>query len=141
MSWITDIFSSGVDKVVDSVSKGLDNLFTSDEERLILKNEIEKALKDFEIQVEQIALQHEQEITQRWKSDNDNLLTRAVRPAAYVFILIVFALLVFTDGNVGEFKVNPAYVPVIETLLITMTIAYFGSRGAEKVTKFFKKEV
>lgn len=48
MSFLTNLFSNGVDKVVDSVSNGLDNLFTSDEEKLVLANkkaEIENALK------------------------------------------------------------------------------------------------
>ncbi len=34
MSWFRGIIESGVDKVVDSVADGLDNLFTSDEERM-----------------------------------------------------------------------------------------------------------
>ncbi len=42
------------------------------------------------------------------------------------------------DGNVGEFNVNQAYIPMLETILVTVTIAYFGSRGVEKVTKTVK---
>ena len=48
MSWFAEIFSGGVDKVATAVTDGLDKLFTSDEEKLVLANkklEIEKALK------------------------------------------------------------------------------------------------
>ncbi len=39
---ITKIFSSGVDKVVDSVGNAIDKLVTSDAERLELKNQLEQ---------------------------------------------------------------------------------------------------
>lgn len=42
MSWFTNVIESGVDKVVDSVANGLDNLFTSDEERLKAQNMLEQ---------------------------------------------------------------------------------------------------
>ena len=38
---LASIFSGGVDKIVDSVANGLDELFTSDEEKLILRNKLE----------------------------------------------------------------------------------------------------
>ena len=38
MSWFTNILSGGVDKIVDSVPKGIDSIVTNDEERLQLKN-------------------------------------------------------------------------------------------------------
>ena len=43
--------------------------------------------------------------------------------------------MVFLDGNIGGFKVNEIYVPVIQSLFGTMTVFYFGSRGIEKVAK------
>jgi len=42
VSWFGDVITSGVDKVVDSVTDGLDKLFTSDEERLKAKNVLEQ---------------------------------------------------------------------------------------------------
>jgi len=42
MSWFKDIITGGVDKVVDSVASGLDNLFTSDDERLKARNMLEQ---------------------------------------------------------------------------------------------------
>ena len=138
MSWFSSILSGGVDKVVDSVSKGLDNLFTSDEERLVLKNKLQEEMNKLELELESKSIEYEKQISERWKSDNEHFITRLVRPISYIFVLALFALMVLFDGNVGEIHIVDAYIPVIETLLITMTVAYFGSRGAEKMTKTFK---
>lgn len=139
MSWIKDIFTGGADKIVDSVSKGLDNLFTSDEERLQLKNALQVEMNKLSTELEAKSLEYEKEVTSRWTSDNEHIFTRLVRPISYIFVLVLFAIMVLGDGNIG-ITVKDAYVPVIETLLTTMTIAYFGSRGVEKSIKHFKSK-
>ena len=138
MSWFTDLFTSGAAKVVDSISSGLDSLFTSDEERLQAKLLIEKEVNAYKKALLDAQAKYDKEITERWKSDNEHSVTRLVRPISYGFILALFAGLAVFDGNIGAFSINPAYVPVIEGLLYTMTIAYFGSRGIEKVAKGLK---
>ena len=77
-------------------------------------------------------------ITLDWTTLNEHTITRLVRPASFVFVLSLFAVVVLFDGNLGGFQVNPAYIPVIEGLLYTMVVAYFGSRGAEKITRTIK---
>lgn len=137
MSWFSSIFSSGIDKVVDSVSNGLDKLFTSDEEKLILANkklEIENQVK---LAMEQFLLDNEKEITERWKSDNEHIITRLVRPLSYAWVVVLFSVVMIGDNALG-LHVKDAYIPVLETLLTTMTVAYFGSRGIEKGIKHFK---
>ena len=133
MSWFSSILSGGVDKVVDSVGNAIDKLVTSDSERLQLKNELIKIQLEAKQKQDELEVQFEQQITDRWKSDNEHFLTRLVRPLSVVFMLVLFGMIVLLDGNVGMFFVNPAYVPVIENLLVTMIFAYFGSRGAEKI--------
>ena len=49
MSWITDIFSSSVGTVIDSVGKIVDNLHTSDDEKLNAKAELLKLQTEFEL--------------------------------------------------------------------------------------------
>ena len=137
MNWLS-IFSGGIDKVVDSVFNGIDELVTSDEEKLALKNELIKAKMEAEKQARIDASAYEQEITKRWVSDNEHIYTRLVRPVSFSMVLALFGSVVLTDGNIGEFTVNPSYIPVIETLLVTMVISYFGSRGIEKVSKVMK---
>jgi len=138
MNWFTSLFSDGASKVVDSVGKAIDSLVTSDEERAKLKNELQKSMNDFNQTMETKSLEFEQEITKRWQSDNEHIITRLVRPVSYIAVLILFGAVIIADGNIGEFAVNAAYIPVLETLLATMTVAYFGSRGAEKTMKHFK---
>ncbi len=140
MNFITKLFSGGADKLVDSVSKGLDNLFTSDEERLQAKNILQAEMNNFQIELETKANEYEKEITKRWTSDNEHVITRLIRPLSYIFILILFGVMVMFDGNAGQITIKTAYIPVIETLLITMTVAYFGSRGAEKITNKIKEK-
>ena len=133
MSWFSTMLSGGVDKIVDSVGTAVDKIVTSDEERLILKNELIKIQLEAKQKQDELEVQFEQQITDRWKSDNEHFITRLVRPLSVVFMLVLFGMIVLLDGNLGMFLVNPAYVPVIENLLVTMIFAYFGSRGAEKI--------
>ncbi len=79
------------------------------------------------------------ETTERLKTDNEHAITRLVRPVTYAAMFIMFLSMVFLDGNIGDFTINEAYIPVIQTLFSTMTIFYFGSRGVEKVSKIIKK--
>ena len=138
MSWFSNILSSGVDRVVGATMEGLDNLFTSDDERNKAKIILEKQMQEFKLKMVENSNEFEKEITKRWESDNEHIITRLVRPISYTGVLILFGAVVIADGNVGAFHVNSSYIPVLETLLTTMTIAYFGSRGMEKVTKQIK---
>jgi len=135
MSWFTDIFSGGVSKVVDSVGTAIDKLVTSDEERLQLKNALQKAMNDYNLEVEKVINQREKEITERWKSDNEHFITRLVRPVSFAWVIVLFSAVMLSDGNIGNFQINASYIPVLETLLTTMTIAYFGARTFDKHSK------
>ena len=132
---IASLFTGGVDKVVDSVANGLDKLFTSDEERLKAKNLLEQIKNEAKSKSDEITLEFEKEITKRWTSDNEHIITRLIRPISYAGVLVLFGAVIIADGNIGNFLVNPAYVPVLETLMTTMTIAYFGGRSIEKLKR------
>ena len=77
-------------------------------------------------------------ITSRWLSDNEHTITRLIRPCSYAYIIILFTVVSLADGNFGAFNIKSDYIGIIKTLLVTMTWAYFGSRGLEKITKIFK---
>tara|TARA_R110002153_G_scaffold46734_1_gene131920 strand:- start:320 stop:796 length:477 start_codon:yes stop_codon:yes gene_type:complete len=79
------------------------------------------------------------EVTKRLGMDNEHTITRLVRPVSYGAMFILFLSVVLLDGNIGTFRVEPLYIPVIQSLFGTMTIFYFGSRGIEKIMKTFKK--
>ena len=80
------------------------------------------------------------EVTKRLQIDSEHTITRLVRPVTYGAMFLMFLACVFFDGNLGEFTIDKAYVPVIQSLFGTMTIFYFGSRGIEKVMKTFKNK-
>ena len=132
MSFITDIFSSSVGSVVDSVGSAIDKLVTSDAEKLALKNELIKIQTDAKLKEQEIELEFDKQITQRWSSDNEHIITRLVRPISYGWVILFFTFIMIGDSNFG-FTIKDSYIPVIETLLATMTVALFGSRGAEKI--------
>lgn len=135
---LLNILTGGVDKVVDSVGDAIDKLITSDEEKLILKNALEEIRLDSKLKVMDHEVELEKEITARWKSDNENVITRLIRPMTVFWSYFLFTIVLLLDGNIGEFHINQAYVPMLETVLITVTIAFFGSRGVEKITKEVK---
>lgn len=136
--FLDKIFGGAIDKVVDSVGDAIDNIFTSDEERLKAKNELTKIRQAGHVDVIKLSNQYEADITKRWQSDNEHFVTRLVRPLVVVFLYALFGIIVLADGNLGEFSINETYIPVIQTLLVTVTVAYFGSRGLEKTAKIRK---
>ena len=100
-------------------------------------SDLDKQLLLREMEYDMIEMQ---EVTKRLKYDNEHVITRLVRPVIYGSMFIMFLSMVFFDGNIGSFTINPIYVPVIQSLFGTMTVFYYGSRGIEKVMKTFKKE-
>ena len=95
--------------------------------------------KDLLLQEMKYDMVEMEEITKRLSMDNEHAVTRLVRPVVYGAMFIMFLSMVFLDGNIGEFSIDKAYVPVIQSLFGTMTIFYFGSRGIEKIMKTYKK--
>ena len=110
----------------------LGNAIRGDEQ---LEN-VDKELLLRELEIDMVEME---EVTKRLGMDNEHTITRLVRPVVYGSMFIMFLSMVFFDGNVGDFTIDKAYVPVIQSLFGTMTVFYFGSRGIEKVMKTFKK--
>ena len=66
---------------------------------------------------------------------SDSFLSKNIRPLTLVFLTVIFTLLAFTDGNIGEFSIQKEYIPIFQTLLITVYGAYFVGRTLEKNKK------
>jgi len=136
---ILDFLSGGI---VESVGKVADNLFTSDEERLEKENEIKKAGLQYNLKNKELDFEFQKDenenITKRWLSDNQNFITRIVRPFVVVYVVVMFTAITMLDGNIGDFQIKQSYIPIFETLLIAVIGAYFGSRGFEKVASIKK---
>lgn len=116
--------------LVKDIGKVIDNLTTTDEERLEAKKHIQELL-------EKADKDAQQQVTERWKFDmqSDSFLSKNIRPLIMVFLTGMFTLLAFTDGNIGGFKIQKEYIPIFQTLLVTVYGAYFVGRTWEKGKK------
>ena len=113
--------------LLKDISKVIDNLHTSDEERLEAKRKLQELL-------EQADKEAQDQVTERWKLDmqSDSFLSKNIRPLVLVFLTVMFTLFAFTDGNIGGFEVQKEYIPIFQSLLITVYGAYFVGRTWEK---------
>ena len=111
----------------------IDNLHTSGEEKAEAKQKLEQILA----QAEQAA---QAQVSARWEADlkHGSWLSKNIRPLTLVFLTGVFVILSVFDGNLGEFTIGAAYVPVYQTLLMTVYAAYFAGRSIEKVKRVTK---
>jgi hypothetical protein len=82
-----------------------------------------------------------QEVSKRWQADmrSDSWLSKNTRPLTLVFLTISMVLLIFIDSTGLDFEVDGGWVDLLKSLLITVYVAYFGSRGAEKFKSIQKK--
>jgi hypothetical protein len=124
------IFSLITSSLINDIGKVVDNLHTSEEERLEAKQKLSELIKQADEKAQN-------EVTARWEYDtkNGNFLTRSIRPLVLIFLTAMFTLLAFTDGNIGGFKVQEEYIPIFQTLLVTVYGAYFVGRTYEKTKK------
>ena len=116
--------------LIKDVGKVIDNLTTTDEERLAAKLKIEQLL-------EQADKDAQNQVTKRWELDmqSDSFLSKNIRPLVLVYLTSIFTILAFADGNVGGFQVAEEYIPIFQSLLITVYGAYFVGRTWEKNKK------
>ncbi len=75
-----------------------------------------------------------QEVSKRWQADmqSDSWLSKNTRPLTLIFLTVAMVLLIFIDSTGMDFNVDNGWVDLLKSLLITVYVAYFGSRGAEK---------
>jgi len=116
--------------LIKDVGKVIDDLTTTDEERLAAKHKIEELLE----KADQDA---QTQVTERWKLDmqSDSFLSKNIRPLVLIYLTVIFTALAFFDGNIGGFKVAEEYIPIFQSLLITVYGAYFVGRTWEKSKK------
>jgi hypothetical protein len=96
----------------------------------------EKALKLLEQDIVEM-----EEVSKRWESDmkSDSWLSKNTRPISLIFLTLSMVLLILLDSFEWGFHVSEGWVSLLQTLLVTVYVAYFGSRGAEKFQSIKKK--
>ena len=112
----------------DSGVLGVVKNLISKEESLPAEDK-EKAMKLLELDMIEM-----QEVSKRWSSDmkSDSWLSKNTRPMSLIFLTISMVLLILLDSFDWSFTVSTGWVDLLQTLLVTVYVAYFGSRGAEK---------
>ena len=130
MSIISKIFSGGAKELVKGIGGVIDELHTSDDEKLAAELKIKELISKYEVDMEK-------EITTRWNSDmnSDSWLSKNVRPMTLIFLVVSTVLLVFVDAGLISFDVKASWVDLLQLVLITVIGAYFGGRSLEKVKK------
>ena len=115
-----NLLSGGGADLVKNVGGVIDNLHTSEEEKLEAERKIKEVVANYEVEMEK-------NITARWEADlkSDSWLSKNVRPLVLIFI----------DAGALNFEVKSSWVDLLQLVLITVIGAYFGGRSLEKVKK------
>ena len=105
------------------------NLITSDKS-------IKAADKDMALKLLDQDIAEMNNISQRWASDmkSDSWLSKNTRPMTLIFLTLAMTIFIILDSTV-LLEIKTGWVSLLEALLLTVYVAYFGSRGAEKITK------
>jgi len=91
----------------------------------------EKALKLLELDMVEL-----QEVTKRWVSDSSgNWLTKSVRPLTLIFLTLSMVILILLDSLEIGFNVANEWINLLQSLMMTTFLAYFGGRSYEKTRK------
>ena len=111
------------------------NLIQKEDPVVLPPEDKEKALKLLEMDMVEM-----QEISKRWDSDmkSDSWLSKNTRPMTLIFLTVSMVFLILLDSFEIDFSVDLGWVDLLKSLLITVYVAYFGSRGAEKFKSISK---
>ena len=130
MPWVAKVFTG----LLGKADKIIDEVVTSKEEKLILRNQLQDLLLNSEAKLQEI-------VTQRWQADmnSDNWLSKNVRPLVLIFLVVCTTLMVFIDAGSINFNVEDKWTDLLQLVLITVIGAYFGGRSIEKVKNTNRK--
>tara|TARA_B100000614_G_C14481113_1_gene466736 strand:- start:368 stop:742 length:375 start_codon:yes stop_codon:yes gene_type:complete len=115
--------------LIGNASEVIDEVVTTKEEKLALKNKMREILANAESNAQL-------QVTRRWEADaKAGWLPANIRPLTLIFLTFVFVVISVFDGNIGEFQISSAYLPIYQTLLLCCYSAYFAGRSFEKIKR------
>lgn len=96
----------------------------------------ETALKLLEMDLAEM-----QEVSNRWEADmaSDSWLSKNTRPLTLIYLTVITTLYIVLDSLDIAFDIDSSWVELLKTLLVTIYVAYFGSRGFEKIKHINQK--
>jgi hypothetical protein len=127
---LTKVISSGSDLITGNISGALKNLLKSTDE--LTPEQREYALKLLESDVKE-----NEEVSKRWQYDmnSDSWLSKNIRPLMLLYLTLAMSIFCVLDSCVIDFNVHESWISLLETLLLTSYVAYFGGRSYEKTKK------
>ena len=130
MGILNKLISGGASKLVDSVGSILDDVITTDDEKLEAKRKLKQLILNHEAQLQK-------NVTDRWKADmnSDSWLSKNVRPVVLIFLVVSTVLMIFIDAGAISFTVEEKWTDLLQLVLISVIGAYFGGRSLEKRNK------
>lgn len=122
------LFKEAADVLPDSGFLGVFKRLISNENTLS-PHDKETALKLLEMDVLEM-----QNVTSRWDSDmrSDSWLSKNTRPLTLIYLTVVTTIYIILDSSSLKFTIDESWIELLKTLLVTIYVAYFGSRGFEK---------
>ncbi len=104
------------------------NLITTDKD-------MSPADKETAMKLLEMDLAEMQSVSERWEYDmkSDSWLSKNTRPLTLIYLTLCMTLYIVLDSLQIVFDMKDAWIDLLQTLLVTVYVAYFGSRGAEKV--------
>ncbi|QDP61274.1 MAG: hypothetical protein Unbinned1524contig1000_31 [Prokaryotic dsDNA virus sp.] len=119
-----------IKSLIGDASTIIDEVVTSKEEKIALRNAMKKMLLESEVELQK-------NVTERWKADmqSDSWLSKNVRPLTLAFLLVSTVLLIFIDAGFINFEVKNSWVDLLQLVMISVVGAYFGGRSLEKIKK------
>jgi len=131
-----NILGVASDLLPDAGVLGMVKQLISNDSALPTKDK-EEALKLIELDIIEA-----QEISKRWAADmsSDSYLSKNTRPLTLIFLTVAMVFLIVLDSLDIDFGVNVEWIELLKSLLITVYVAYFGSRGVEKFNYISKRK-
>ena len=120
--------------VIKEVGDVIDKITTTKEEKLEAQRLITEILEKADSEAQK-------QVSARWAADmaSDSKLSKNIRPLVLIYLTVIFTACAFFDGNIGQFKIADEYIPIFQTLLVTVYGAYFVGRSWEKAKSMQKK--
>ena len=130
---LAKLFGGAAGGVAEKISNIIAKHTFSKEDRARFEKEMTEVFINAEADMQQ-------NVTERWKTDmnSDSWLSKNVRPITLIYLTLAITIYIVLDSLQIDFKIDEAWIELLKTLLVTIYVAYFGSRGFEKYKKITK---
>lgn len=98
--------------------------------------ELTEAQREYALKMAELDFREEEEITKRWQSDmsSDSWMAKNIRPYNLAILTAFLMFIILLDSSITGFKVEDIWIDMLQSLLLLIYGAYYGSRAVEKIT-------